>query len=660
MNSIPVSSLWLIPFFPLLGALFNGLLGKRLPKTVVSIVGPGVLLASFVTVAVHVWLLSGFDEQSRRFVDVVYTWLGVFGLQIDVSFVLDPLSSVMALIITGIGFFIHLYSIGYMREDESYYRYFAYLNLFVFSMLLLVLGGNMILMFVGWEGVGLCSYLLIGFWFKDNANADAGKKAFIVNRVGDFGFLLGTFLIFYIFRTFDFDGIQAIALNYGTRIPSWVFFAIAMLLFIGATGKSAQIPLYVWLPDAMAGPTPVSALIHAATMVTAGVYMIARLNFIFASSPTALGIIAWVGALTALFAATIGLVQRDIKKVLAYSTVSQLGFMFVAMGVGAWTAGIFHLMTHAFFKATLFLGSGSVIHAMGGEQDIRRMGGLRKWMPITYVTFVVATLAIAGIPPFSGFFSKDEILFRAYGSGLGGTALWAVVSAAALCTAFYMTRLVILTFLGDCRADEHTKSHLHESPWTITVPLIVLAFFSLVGGYFNVPEGMTHFVPTLAFTFFAPIEFLHHWLAPVLITDPGTLRPGATAMEGALILTSVIVALVGIGSAWFLYAVRPRMAERLAGFGRGIPHRVLLDKYYVDEIYSYGIVKPIYYTSLYFLWRFVDVIAIDGLVNGAAKATQFLAQVGRRFQTGDVQAYAVSLIVGTLLTIGYFIYGWWS
>jgi NADH-quinone oxidoreductase subunit L len=660
MNTIPISTLWLIPFFPLLGAIFNGLFGRHFPRWVVSVVGSGVMLASFITVIYHVWILGGYEEQSRRLLDVVYPWISVFGLKIDVAFVLDPLSSVMAIVITGIGFLIHLYSTGYMKDDAGYHRYFAYLNLFVFSMLLLVLGSNLIMMFVGWEGVGLCSYLLIGFWFHEKANADAGKKAFIVNRIGDFGFLLGIFVLFYVFRTFDFEAINAIILNYGGRVPSYAYFAAALLLFIGAAGKSAQIPLYVWLPDAMAGPTPVSALIHAATMVTAGVYMIARLNLVYINAPDVMAIVAWVGAATALFAATIGLVQRDIKKVLAYSTVSQLGFMFVAMGVGAWTAGIFHLITHAFFKATLFLGSGSVIHAMGGEQDIRKMGGLRKWMPITYITFLIATLAIAGIPPFSGFFSKDEILFRAYGSIYGGTALWAVVVLAALCTAFYMTRLVILTFWGESRADERTKSHLHESPWTMTVPLIILAFFSAVAGYLNVPEGMTHFLPTLAITFFAPLEILHHWLEPVFAGAPVSLKSGAEAAEGMLITASVIVALTGIGIAVYLYIIRPKMAERLAGLAGGIPHKILLNKYYVDEIYGYAIVKPMYYGSLYFLWRFVDVMIIDGLVNGTAKITAFVAQAGRRLQNGDAQAYAVSIVIGVVLMTGYLVYGWWS
>ena len=661
MQPIDIHTLWLIPFFPLLGAIIAGLFGRKLPKWVITIVSPGVILAAFVAAAWHVRQLSMFEEESRRFVDVVYTFMRFAGTTIDVSFVLDPLSSVMTLVITGVGFLIHLYSVGYMGHDRSYHRYFAYLNLFVFAMLMLVLGGNLIVMFVGWEGVGLCSYLLIGFWFDEKANADAGKKAFIVNRVGDFGFLLATFLIFYVFRTFDFEGINSTIIQYGGRVPHIAFVAIALLLFLGATGKSAQIPLYIWLPDAMAGPTPVSALIHAATMVTAGVYMIARLNLIYFLAPEAMHVVAWIGAATALFAASIGLVQNDIKKVLAYSTVSQLGFMFVAMGVGAWTAGIFHLMTHAFFKACLFLGSGSVIHAMGGEQDIRKMGGLKKWMPVTYLTFVVATLAIAGIPPFAGFFSKDEILFRAYGSSLGPTALWATVSLAALFTAFYMARLVILTFWGESRADKHTQDHLHESPLTITIPLVVLAALSLIGGYFNVPEAMKHHLPSNIFTFFAPEEALHHWLAPVLGIAPDVgLRAGAGEVEAGLVWFSIAVALLGIGVAYAFYVAKPAVPKKLASAAGGVPYRIVLNKYYVDEVYNAALVQPIFLTSLHLLWGFIDKIVIDGLVNGAARLARFVSDVVRRAQTGDVQVYAFSMVVGLLLMFGYFVYGWWS
>jgi len=638
---------WIV-LAPLAGSAAIALFGSRLPRRLIGPLACSAVGVSFlIGVAGFLKLktLSGHGgRETALLVDTLYRWISVGGLRADAAFVLDRLSAVMVLVVSGVSFVIHVYSIGYMAGDKSYWRYFSYLNLFVFFMLLLVSADNIGLMFVGWEGVGLCSYLLIGFWFEDREKATAGKKAFIVNRIGDFGFLLAIILIFSNLGTLDFYGIAEQApriLESGGALAT----AIALLLFLGATGKSAQIPLYVWLPDAMAGPTPVSALIHAATMVTAGVYMIVRLNVLYLLAPMAMGVVAAVGVLTAVYAASIGLVQNDIKKVLAYSTISQLGYMFLAVGVGAFSAGIFHLMTHAFFKALLFLGAGCVIHAMSGDQDIRNMGGLREKLPATYWTFLVATLTISGIPPLSGFFSKDEILWSAFSSAQGHWLLWFVAFAAAGLTAFYMFRLLFLTFFGTCRAEQKVRAHIHESPRIMTVPLIVLAVLSVVGGVLGIPEAL------------GGSNSFHHWLSPVLANENGTLAGGGTvqhyhhSVEYLLLALSVAVALCGILTAWWFYIRKPEtpraLAERMS-----ITYQVLNNKYYVDEIYNIFVVQPVKLISTYVLWKMFDLRVIDGLVNLTGRSVRGLGRVAARLQTGYVQAYAVTFILGVVLILG--------
>ena len=642
----------------------------------VSIIGPGVLALSFgLALAIFGAMVGAGEGMHTPFVLTLFQWMPTGKLAIDVALQLDQLSIVMTLIITGVGMLIHIFSVGYMQDDPGYPRYFAYLNLFIFFMLLLVLGSSYPLMFVGWEGVGLCSYLLIGFWFSDKANADAGKKAFIVNRIGDFGFLVAMFLMFANFGTLSFAGVEgaASALSVGSLVAT----AICLFLFLGATGKSAQIPLFIWLPDAMAGPTPVSALIHAATMVTAGVYLIARTATLFALAPTAQLTVAVVGALTAVLAATIGLKQWDIKKVLAYSTVSQLGYMFVGVGVGAYTAGIFHLMTHAFFKALLFLGSGSVIYTMHrayhhthnheDAQDMRNMGGLRHRMPITFVLMWIATLAIAGIPVFSGFFSKDEILAsvfaRTHGStladatwlGLSGSAVlygvYALGLAAALMTAIYMTRMMLYTFHGPNRTGEQEQPHLTEAPWVMTGPLVVLGVLSLVGGWFNLPlisDGML-----------GPTEMLHHWLEPVvgtgtLIVTHGEATHLSHATEYALIGTAVLIAVVGIVIALVRLKPAALVAAKDAPAERGI-EKTLLHKWYVDEVYDRVVVQPTVVVSRNVLWKGVDTGVIDGLfVNGSALLARAFGWMGSQLQSGRVGTYAWVLVLGALMVLGAF------
>ncbi len=631
-----------IPLLPAIGALINGIFGTRLPKSLVHIIALTAVGSSFaLSLKAFFQLLSVPPDQ--RIVEVtIYQWLASGDFSIDVAFLLDPLSAVMLLVVTGVGFLIHIYSTGYMHHDPSYSRFFTYLNLFVFAMLLLVMGNNFLMMFVGWEGVGLCSYLLIGFWFDDHANASAGKKAFVVNRVGDFGFILGILLIFIHFGSLKYSDVFSKAesiLPYGGMMAT----AITLLLFVGATGKSAQIPLYVWLPDAMAGPTPVSALIHAATMVTAGVYMIARCNVLYSLAPFSLGVVATIGALTAIFAASMGLVQRDIKRVLAYSTISQLGYMFLGVGVAAYSAGIFHLMTHAFFKALLFLGAGSVIHAMGGEQDIMNMGGLRKHIPKTFATFFIGTLAIAGTPGLSGFFSKDEILWYAFSSPHGHPLLWAVAAVAAGMTSFYMFRLTFLTFFGTERMDEHTKHHIHESPNSMVIPLMILAVLSVFGGYVGVPEalgGSNHF---------------HHFLEPIII-KVGKSEPHhySHALEYGLMLTSVVIALIGFILAYTMYIRRPDLPVRMASGYKGL-YQLLFNKYYVDEIYEFIFVNGCKKLGT-ILWLKFDVPVIDGIVNGVGKVTMFLGESVRKIQTGHIQHYIVGILIGVVLVLGIFIF----
>jgi len=624
---------WLIPLLPFIGFLINGLVGKSLPKGVVGTIGSAMVGLSFLITLVIFLEFLKLPVEARSVEKVVYTWMAAGAFKVSVAFLIDPLSLIMMLVVSGVSAVIHVYSIGYMYDDEGFYRYFAFLNLFVFAMLTLVSANNFLLMFVGWEGVGLCSYLLIGFWYEKQSASDAGKKAFVVNRIGDFGFLLGIFLIFWTFGSLDFTAVFPPALKY--PVGSGVITAITLCLFLGAIGKSAQIPLYTWLPDAMEGPTPVSALIHAATMVTAGVFMVARCSTLYALAPVSLLVVGAVGAITAIYAATIGMAQFDIKRVLAYSTVSQLGYMFLACGVGAFTSGIFHLMTHAFFKALLFLGSGSVIHGLHGEQDMRHMGGLKKYMPITYWTFVLATLAIAGIFPFAGFFSKDEILFHSLVSG--HTVFWGIATVAAFITAFYMFRAVFMTFHGESRVDPHV--HPHESPPMMTVPLMILAFLSVVGGLVGFPiiEGANKFRDFLAPSITPLIHHAHHpaWF------------------EITMMIFSMAVAAAGIFMAYKMYMKQPELPDKVI---QKIPviYDLVYHKYYVDEIYDATVVEPIKNGSD-FLWHGVDENVVDGAVNGSATTIGWLSKHLRKLETGFVQNYALAILLGVVLITGYLI-----
>ena len=651
---------------PLIGAAVNGLLNRRIPRQAAGLLACTTVGISFVLSVVVFLRLTGMPAEERFLSDILTTWMGFGRFQVDLGFAMDPLSAIMALIVTGVGFLIHIYSLGYMAHDDGFQRFFTYLNLFIFAMMTLVLGENLLMLFVGWEGVGLCSYLLISFWFNEEANAAAGKKAFIVNRVGDFGFLLGIFLIGVNLMphlgagegVFSFKVLQHHA---GVLAPAAT--AICLLLFVGATGKSAQIPLYIWLPDAMAGPTPVSALIHAATMVTAGVYMIARMNFLFVLSPTAMQVVAVVGAATAIFASTIALTQNDIKKVLAYSTVSQLGYMVLACGVGAFAMGIFHVMTHAFFKALLFLGSGSVIHAMSHEQDMRLMGGLRKKLPVTYATFLVGTLAIAGVFPLAGFFSKDEILWKTWASG--NTVLWVVGFIAAGMTAFYMMRLVVLTFYGENRAPEEVKSHIHESPATMTAPLVVLAVLSIVGGWVSIPHfmgGGAHFEQWLEPVFAQP-EVVHHAAdtahgaaAHAADTHGAEASHGShdTTMEWILATASFLWGLLGLAVGWVVYMRKAVIADTLRKSGGGFMYRVLHNKYYVDELYEAVFIRPGFRLSRDVLWKTIDAGLIDNfLVMRSALVTLLAGSVLRIFQNGMVRFYAWSISIGLAVFVIY-------
>jgi NADH-quinone oxidoreductase subunit L len=778
----------LIPLLPFLGFLVNAFLGRRLPKSVSGGLACTVMLASFAISVVEVMRLIGMDPGTREINQTIFTWISSGDFVVDAAFRLDPLSAVMILVITGIGSLIHIYSTSYMHEetDSEFARYFSYLNLFVFFMLVLVLGSNVLMMFVGWEGVGLCSYLLIGYYYVKKSASDAANKAFIVNRVGDYAFILGALLLFVTVGTFDFAEITARVAAMPPELTFGVLSLIALLFFIGATGKSAQIPLYVWLPDAMEGPTPVSALIHAATMVTAGVYMIGRTSELFLHAPVTMGIVAVIGAATALFAGTIGLVQNDIKRVLAYSTVSQLGYMFLAMGVGAFGAGIFHLYTHAFFKALLFLGSGAVIHALHGEQDIRNMGGLKKHLPVTYWTFIVGAIAIAGIPPLAGFFSKDEILFETFYRG--HTWLWVVGILTSFLTATYMWRLVHLTFHGEPRfalaahgphtpepGQEAEKSETvhtphppplagkasasygetspkrpsaaeagpvtpHDAPFPMAFALIVLAIGSVFAGFIGIPHAL------------GGHNILHEWLQPVVgshapaspgvdgiasmtiggdcvvvadaaaaqlpgmttdncapaggdvalasfappassgvglqpapsgVEGPGQdgialqasgtglqsaqpggagLQPGQETDEHAkevlelqLMALSSILAILGIGLATFIWLKRPEVAASMAARFPGV-HRVLLNKYYVDELYDVTLVQPIKIVSEDGLWRGMDARVVDGAVNGTGQVVGGVAAVLRLFQSGSVKTYAAFLFLGVVMILAYYIW----
>jgi len=622
--------IWLIPIFPLLGAATQLFLGWRLSKnavTAVSVGLPGVALLWALGCVVQ---LLGLPEGSHHvFVKTLYTWLplgplrltggSLANLNVHVGFQLDPLSTVMLLVVTGVGFLIHVYSIGYMAHEGGYYRFFGYMNLFMFSMLILVLANNYLMMFVGWEGVGLCSYLLIGFYFQRRSASDAGKKAFVVNRIGDAGFLLGVMLMAVTFGSVDFREVTAQALSGRIPVGSTVIVTICILLFIGASGKSAQIPLYTWLPDAMEGPTPVSALIHAATMVTAGVYMVSRSNALFILAPTAMALVAGIGAATAIYAASIGLVQNDIKRVLAYSTISQLGYMFLACGVGAFGAGIFHLMTHAFFKALLFLGAGSVIHAMSGEQDMRKMGALWSRIPTTAKTMLVATLAISGAPLFAGFFSKDEILWKAFSSPYGSKLLWLIGFATAGLTAFYMFRLFFMTFAGKSRVPHEVEHHIHESPKVMTIPLICLALGALAAGYVGWPKmlgGSNHF---------------EHFLEPVFENSKALAGSEyAWSVEFGLMLLSVAIATLGFLVAYFWYVRRPEVPEHVAAKA-GPLYKLVLNKYHVDELYDALFVNRA--KDLGSVFAAFDLGVIDGGVNGAGWLTRMSGELSRWWDT---------------------------
>ncbi|HEY6252200.1 MAG TPA: NADH-quinone oxidoreductase subunit L [Candidatus Angelobacter sp.] len=665
----PALNLWIIPVLPLMGAAINGLFGRRFKNSMVSAVALLFTAASF---AYAVWAAMRWWGHTEPYIQNLGNWISAGSFHAPFGFYLDRLSTVMMLIVTGVGFLIHIYSVGYMAHEGGYYRFFSYLNLFMFFMLTLVLANNYLLMFVGWEGVGLASYLLIGFFFHKDSAADAGKKAFIVNRIGDFGFLLGMFLLIGQFHSLNFDAVFN-GLSFVKPELGWgILTTTALLLMVGATGKSAQIPLYVWLPDAMEGPTPVSALIHAATMVTAGIYMIARSSAIFSRAPHALEVVALIGALTAIFAATMGMAQTDIKRVLAYSTVSQLGYMFLACGVAAYTAGIFHLMTHAFFKALLFLGAGSVIHAIGGEQDMRRMGGLRKLIPVTFWVMTVATFAIAGFPPLSGFFSKDEILWRTY---LNSPILWFIGVVTALLTSFYMFRLWFMTFFGDLRlgevdigeeahqadapaqaqhapaahshgheAEEHGHGGVHESPWIMLAPLVILAVLSIVGGWVGIPEAMRGF------------NHFEHFLAPAIQAPlAAEAGEGSAKLEWIFAGISVVAATIGFLFAWLLYYKRPELPDRITARIHGI-YLLVLHKYHIDEGYNLLFVKPLLALSTYVFWRGVDQEIIDGTVNGAASASQRLGRGLRQMQSGNIRSYAAWVAAGGAVVIAYMIW----
>jgi len=637
--------LWIILLLPLLGSAANGLFGAKWPNKIVNAVAVGSTGLSFAAALEAVREFRQLSPEQIPWVKQYFSWIAAGSFRAGFDLQIDQLTVVLLMVVTGVGWLIHIYSTGYMAHEGGYYRFFSYLNLFMFFMLILVMAANYVLLFVGWEGVGLSSYLLIGFYFLKKSAADAGKKAFIVNRIGDFGFMLGMFLLFRTFGTLDFVALFDKAGHWPPEAMGQLgtFTIACLLLFMGACGKSAQLPLYVWLPDAMEGPTPVSALIHAATMVTAGVYVVARSHLLFTHAPTAMLVVAIVGCATAFFAATIGLVQTDIKRVLAYSTVSQLGYMFLACGVGAFSAGIFHLMTHAFFKALLFLGAGSVIHAVGGEQDMRRMGGLSKKIRWTYLTMLTATLAIAGFPPFAGFFSKDAILLNAFLNEYGGRnigyALYGLGLLTALLTSFYMFRLIFLTFHGKPRYDEH-HVHVHESPKSMLVPLMILALLSIVGGWVAAPALMH-----------GP-DYFTNFLAPMFGQGGAAVaeESGAYDLELWLVAVAVTTSLIGLAVAFWMYLKRPSKPEELARSMKGV-YTTLLNKYYVDEFYAAVVVKPLLWLSTNVFWKTVDVAGIDGAVNGIADSATALGDKSRRTQSGNTRSYAVWVVVGAIVVI---------
>ncbi len=669
----PNLHLWLIPLLPLIGSAINGLFGRRFPRQTVAAVALAFCGAAF---AMALWVAIQFSSVTVPHVEFLATWIRAGNFQADFAFYLDQLSLVMLLVVTGVGFLIHIYSVGYMWEEGGFYRFFSYLNLFMFFMLTLVLANNYLLMFIGWEGVGLASYLLIGFFFLRDSAAAAGKKAFIVNRIGDFGFLIALFLLIKHFGSLNFEQLfKSISVLPAETTEAGLLTSIGLLLMVGAAGKSAQIPLYVWLPDAMEGPTPVSALIHAATMVTAGVYMVARSHVIFDRAPTALMVVAIIGTLTALFAATIGVAQTDIKKVLAYSTISQLGYMFMACGVAAYSAGIFHLVTHAFFKGLLFLAAGSVIHAVGGEQDMRHMGGLRTKIPWTFWTMTMATFAISGFPPFAGFFSKDAILWRAYSSPYGSWVYWVIGLFTAFLTAFYMFRLWFLTFFGNYRGaaeelhghaehaghgahlgrEEHGHGGIHESPPIILAPLVILAVLSVVGGWIGWPTAL------------GGSNYFDKFLEPALhVTAPGasagelseSAQTQATehseqgAKEVVFTTISVVAAGLGLLLAWLLYYRRPELPQRIADRLDGLYHAVV-NKYYVDEFYAAVFVKPLVEGSSRILWHGVDQGLIDSSINSSAGGAREFSDAVRHMQSGNLRSYAGWIAAGAAVVIAY-------
>jgi NADH-quinone oxidoreductase subunit L len=628
------SLLALVPALPLLGFAINGLLGSRLPKSLVALVACLLPALAFLLTGV---LFQDLVAGGRPLSQTLFTWAATAGFQVDAAFYFDAITAVMCLVVTGIGTLIHIYSIGYMHDDESFSRYFAYLNLFLFFMLVLVLGRNLVVLFVGWEGVGLASYLLIGFWFKDPAKTAAGLKAFVVNRVGDTGFLLAAFLIQYHAGTLDFPAVNAF---FAATPPSaGVMTAIGLLLLVGACGKSAQIPLHVWLPDAMAGPTPVSALIHAATMVTAGVYLLSRMSGVFLAAPDAMLVVAWLGGITALAGATMGVTEFNLKKVLAYSTMSQIGLMIMACGLGAFSVGMFHLTTHAFFKACLFLGAGAVLHALAGEEDMRKMGGLAKKMPFTTTVFLLATLALCGVPPFAGFFSKDEILWAAWSAGQGSPLLWLVGSAASFLTAFYMFRLVFMTFFGPTRVSAKLQHHIHEPPASMSVVLGLLAFGSVVAGFIGLPQLWREWLGL-------PAPF-YDFLAPVL----GHFTPRAGVSHSAelmLMLVAIAVALAGIALAWLIYGRQPLVAS--AG-PAGALKTLVSRGYYFDAFYEGVIVRALGWLSTAVLARGVEPTLAQGSMAQPGRGGPAVSQWLSRLQSGDLQAYLIYALVGLALVL---------